>query len=160
MDLFGGWLKQKRKEKKLSGRKLAEKIGMSPSYVAQLEIGHIKLPSEEVGRRFMEVLEVENSEEILTRFGIKENEDSSKNSSEIDEDIERQKTFKAILRDLDYMELDQLEALFIVMNKYRDILVNIAKLEKVNQYSNKNNPVNALREYTEFLTEKYKKEDE
>ena len=154
MDLFGGWLKQKRKEKNISGRKLAELIKKSPSYVAQLEIGHIKLPSESVGRKIMEVLEIKNPDDLLKRFGVIADKDDTTN---IDETVEREKTIKAISRDLKHMELDGLEALYIVMNKYRDILMNISLLEKVNQNSNKNNPVNALREYVDFLTTKYKK---
>jgi transcriptional regulator with XRE-family HTH domain len=157
MDFFGGWLKQKRKEKNISGRELAKMIEKSPSYVGQLEIGHIKLPSVDVGRKIMDALEIEDPEETLTRFGVIERKDRIRYVLNMDEEIERDKTIKAITRDLEHMERDQLEALYISMNKYRDILMHISFLEGVNQNSNKNNPVNALREYAEFLTTKYNK---
>ncbi|NRD76200.1 helix-turn-helix transcriptional regulator [Bacillus sp. BRMEA1] len=158
MEFFGGWLKQKRKEKNLSGRKLAEKIEMSPSYIAQLEVGHIKQPSVSVGRKIMDILDIENPEEVLIRFGILEKKDRLRYLFEMDEVIEKENMIQSIKSDLDHMDLEQLNSLYISMNKYRDILMNIGVLEKSNQNSNKNNPVNAIREFVEFLITKYKKE--
>ncbi|MGB8953889.1 MAG: helix-turn-helix transcriptional regulator [Tumebacillaceae bacterium] len=55
---FGEFLRMKRQERGLSGRKLAAKSGISQTYLSQMETGDKPPPSDQKIRRLAEVLEI------------------------------------------------------------------------------------------------------
>ncbi len=65
---FGKLIRDCRMEKGLSTRKLSELIGLSSSYVSQLERGLIKKPTYDIAVKLAKALDI--SEDILLWFGF------------------------------------------------------------------------------------------
>lgn len=63
-DTFGECVRQRREEKKISLRKFAEMVGVSPTYISQIERGEFNPPSHE---KIIEMAEIlgENVDEML-----------------------------------------------------------------------------------------------
>jgi transcriptional regulator with XRE-family HTH domain len=66
--MFGQMLRQKRIEKGFSLRKFAEKVGVSPTYLSQVEQGNVDPPTAERVRRMAELLD-ENPDEWIALAG-------------------------------------------------------------------------------------------
>lgn len=63
-ETFGERVRQRREEKKISLRKFAEMVGVSPTYISQIERGEFNPPSQE---KIVEMAEIlgENVDEML-----------------------------------------------------------------------------------------------
>lgn len=63
-ETFGERVRQRREEKKISLRKFADMVGVSPTYISQIERGEFKPPSQE---KIVEIAEIlgENVDEML-----------------------------------------------------------------------------------------------
>jgi transcriptional regulator with XRE-family HTH domain len=61
---FGQWLRDKRVEKKFSLRKFAELVGVSPTYLSQVEQGNIAPPTAERVKKMAQLLG-ENPDEMI-----------------------------------------------------------------------------------------------
>lgn len=66
--IFGRLLRQKRIKKGFSLRKFAEKVGVSPTYLSQVEQGNVAPPTAERVRRMAELLG-ENADEWIALAG-------------------------------------------------------------------------------------------
>jgi transcriptional regulator with XRE-family HTH domain len=66
--MFGGLLRAKRLDKKFSLRKFAELVGVSPTYLSQVEQGNVMPPTADRVKRMAEVLE-ENPDEWIGLAG-------------------------------------------------------------------------------------------
>ena len=56
--LFGEYLSQKRKQRKLSMRLFAKKLGISFSYLSSIESGQRQAPKYEILQKMVEILEL------------------------------------------------------------------------------------------------------
>lgn len=65
---FGKLIKKQRRRLGMSARALSQRIGLSPSYVSQLERGLIKKPTYDIAVKIGEHLDI--SEDVLLFFGI------------------------------------------------------------------------------------------
>lgn len=65
---FGELLREKRIEKKFSLRKFAELVGVSPTYLSQVEQGNVMPPTADRVKRMAELLD-ENSDEWIALAG-------------------------------------------------------------------------------------------
>jgi transcriptional regulator with XRE-family HTH domain len=66
--LFGSRLREKRIAKKFSLRKFAELVGISPTYLSQVEQSNVDPPTAERVQRMAELLE-ENPDELIALAG-------------------------------------------------------------------------------------------
>jgi len=66
--IFGQMLREKRLEKGFSLRKFAQKVGVSPTYLSQVEQGNVDPPTAERVRRMAELLD-ENPDEWIALAG-------------------------------------------------------------------------------------------
>jgi transcriptional regulator with XRE-family HTH domain len=67
-DSFGRLLRDKRLEKGFSLRKFAEAVGVSPTYLSQVEQGNVQPPTADRVKRMAELLE-ENADEWIALAG-------------------------------------------------------------------------------------------
>ena len=94
---FGAYIRQRREalrreDRSFSVRKLAERLGVQPSYLSKIELGQVGPPSEATTIRLARLLG-ENSDELLARAG--------KISSDLKDTIRRRPTlFAALIRQL------------------------------------------------------------
>ena len=65
---FAEWLRAKREEKKFSVRGFAKKVGVSPSYVSQIERGELPPPANDKIKKMAEVLS-ENVDRMMLLAG-------------------------------------------------------------------------------------------
>jgi predicted transcriptional regulator len=65
---FGELIREKRTEKKLTLRKFADRVGLSPTYVSQFEQGNFAPPPADRIRKMAEVLEA-NADELIAAAG-------------------------------------------------------------------------------------------
>jgi transcriptional regulator with XRE-family HTH domain len=66
---FGKLIKKQRRRLGMSARALSQRIGLSPSYISQLERGLIKKPTYDIASKIGEHLDI--SEDVLLFFGIR-----------------------------------------------------------------------------------------
>ncbi len=94
---FGSYVREKRealrrRDRSFSVRKLAERLGVQPSYLSKIELGQVGPPSEATTIRLAALLG-ENPDELLARAG--------KISSDLKDAIRRRPTlFAALIRQL------------------------------------------------------------
>lgn len=62
---FGELVREKRTEKKLTLRKFADRVGLSPTYVSQIEQGNFVPPPVDRIRKMAEILETDADELIV-----------------------------------------------------------------------------------------------
>jgi transcriptional regulator with XRE-family HTH domain len=72
---FGRLVKKQRRRLGMSARALSQHIGLSPSYISQLERGLIKKPTYEIARKIGDHLDI--SEDVLLFFGIQPPDDDA-----------------------------------------------------------------------------------
>jgi transcriptional regulator with XRE-family HTH domain len=100
---FGRALREKRVEKRFSLRKFAEKVGVSPTYLSQVEQGNVDPPTAERVRRMAELLG-ENADEWIALAG--------RVPEDLSEIIQEQPTeMPALLREASGLTAEQLRLL-------------------------------------------------
>lgn len=92
MQKFSTYLRQLRKEARLTQEELAQTLGVSNTYIHQLETGKIDAPTEERARQLAEILGVSPGElwdlarkERLLRFARREGIDTEEGLAEVTE---------------------------------------------------------------------------
>jgi transcriptional regulator with XRE-family HTH domain len=65
--IFGQLLRHTREERGLTLREFAKSLGVSPSYISDVELGHRKTPSMEKLKRIADILNCDLEEMIWTR---------------------------------------------------------------------------------------------
>lgn len=65
---FGELIREKRTEKKLTLRKFADRVGLSPTYVSQIEQGNFAPPPADRIRKMAEVLDAD-ADELIAAAG-------------------------------------------------------------------------------------------
>jgi transcriptional regulator with XRE-family HTH domain len=156
---FAAFVKQMRLAKGISGRELSKRIGATTSYIGQLEKGHIKTPPASVAKRILEELEVENVEDVLLRFGIIKNKSDRLLLLFDQEEVERNQLIDLIESDLKNMPIEQVNAIYTLLNKHRDLLIHIYQLDELSKNMYKTNPMLSVREFVDFLIQKYGEND-
>lgn len=149
---FGVWLRNSRNKQGISTRQLALACEVSPSYISQVERGHIQKPSLEVARKIMAALQVENAEQILKQYGFIEDGDVF--IENIDYETKRDQLIEHLTREIQRMDFEQLEAINLFY-KYQDMFMKIRKVEKHASDLNTKIPMRALSEYIDFIHHKY-----
>lgn len=66
MQTFGMWLRQQREARRISIRKLAASIGVTPSYICQIELGQSQPPLPDKARRIAQTFEL-NEDDVVRR---------------------------------------------------------------------------------------------
>ncbi|MCR5308044.1 MAG: helix-turn-helix transcriptional regulator [bacterium] len=61
---FGCFVKEKRQQKGISLRGLADLLGIAPSYMSDIEKGHRNAPTKEILDKMISILELSKNEEI------------------------------------------------------------------------------------------------
>ncbi|WP_218640737.1 helix-turn-helix domain-containing protein [Paenibacillus odorifer] len=149
---FGVWLRNSRSKLGISTRLLASTCEVSPSYISQVERGHIQKPSLEVARKIMAALAIENAESILKQYGFIEAGDTFIENN--DYETKRNQLIEHLSREIQNMDFEQLEAINLFY-KYQDMFMKISKVEKHASDLNTKIPMRALSEYIDFLHHKY-----
>ncbi|MDK8188679.1 transcriptional regulator [Paenibacillus sp. UMB7766-LJ446] len=142
---FGLWLRNSRNKLGISTRQLASVCEVSPSYISQVERGHIQKPSLEVARKIMAALQIENAEQILKQYGFIEADDTFIEIN--DYETKRNQLIEHLTREIQRMDFEQLEAINLFY-KYQDMFMKISKVEK-------HTSIKVLSEYIDFLHHKY-----
>ena len=65
MKSFGEYLRQLRKDKRITQRELADKINVDFSYISKIETGALQPPSEDIIIRIANILEVDVEQMII-----------------------------------------------------------------------------------------------
>ena len=65
VNTFGAFIREKRKEKSISLRKLCELLDVSPVHMSNMENDRRPAPKDEVLKRFVDVLMLDKQEQIL-----------------------------------------------------------------------------------------------
>ncbi len=100
---FGQLIREKRQAKGLSLRKFAGKVGMSPTYLSQIEQGNCDPPTAERVQRMAEILN-ENADELTSLAG--------RVPDDVQKVLEKQPaSLTALLREASDLTPSQLEAL-------------------------------------------------
>lgn len=149
---FGVWLRNSRNKQGISTRQLAAACEVSPSYISQVERGHIQKPSLEIARKIMAALEIDNAEGILKQYGFIEADDTFIENN--DYETKRNQLIDHLMREILYMDMEQLEAINLFY-KYQAMFMKISKIEKRSTDLNTKIPMRALSEYIDFLHHKY-----
>lgn len=149
---FGIWLRNHRNKLGISARSLAASCDVSPSYISQVERGHIQKPSIEVAQKVMNAFQIKEPEAILKQFGYLDGGDNTVNP--IMPDSKRTELLKHLTRELEQMDLEQLEALNMFY-KYQDIFIKLHAIDKASIDLNTKIPMRTTIELIEFLFDKY-----
>lgn len=149
---FGLWLRNNRNKEGISTRQLAAVCDVSPSYISQVERGHIQKPSLEVARKIMAALSIENAEEVLIRYGYIEAGETYVDLVEYES--ERSQLIEHLRREIDRMDFEQLEAINLFY-RYQDMFMKISKIDKASSDKNTKIPIRAIGEFVDFLHYKY-----
>ncbi|PJW18885.1 helix-turn-helix domain-containing protein [Geobacillus sp. WSUCF-018B] len=151
---FAAFVKQVRLAKGVSGRELSRRIGMNGTYIGQLEKGYIKNIPVSVAKRILEELDVKNEEDVLMKFGIIDKSDRLMLLFD-QEEVERKRLLDLIKNDLENMPFEQVNAIYTLFNQYRNLLMDLYRLHEISKYTQRNNPINSLKDYLEFLLQKH-----
>lgn len=65
MKSFGEYLRQQRKDKRITQRELASKVNVDFSYISKIETGALEPPSEDIIIKISKVLEVDEEQMIM-----------------------------------------------------------------------------------------------
>ncbi|GIO12184.1 hypothetical protein J19TS2_17390 [Cohnella xylanilytica] len=149
---FGVWLRNNRNKLGISARSLAASCDVSPSYISQVERGHIQKPSFEVAQKVMTAFQIEEPETILRQFGYLDGSDNTISPSM--PDTKRTELLAHLTRELERMDLEQLEALNMFY-KYQDIFIKLHAIDKASIDLNTKIPMRTTIELIEFLFDKY-----
>ncbi|ETT38503.1 helix-turn-helix domain-containing protein [Paenibacillus sp. FSL R5-808] len=149
---FGIWLRNNRSKLGISARSLAASCDVSPSYISQVERGHIQKPSFEVAQKVMTAFQIEEPETILRQFGYLDGGDITISPNMLDS--KRTELLAHLTRELERMDLEQLEALNMFY-KYQDIFIKLYGIDKASIDLNTKIPMKTTIELIEFLFEKY-----
>lgn len=149
---FGIWLRNNRNKLGISARSLAASCDVSPSYISQVERGHIQKPSFEVAQKVMTAFQIEEPETILRQFGYLDGGDITINPNM--PDSKRTELLAHLTRELERMDIEQLEALNMFY-KYQDMFIKLNAIDKASIDLNTKIPMRTTIELIEFLFDKY-----
>lgn len=109
--MFGRLLRQKRVDKGFSLRKFAEKVGVSPTYLSQVEQGNVDPPTAERVRRMAELLG-ENTDEWIALAG--------RVPEDLPKIIQERTEMPALLREASGLTAEQLRQLMEQARKFKE----------------------------------------
>lgn len=137
MNPLGSLIRNERQKKGMGLRELAREIGTTASYISKIEKGDIAKPSSDNLRQIFTILEIE------------------KNVMNNDIHLDDRDTIvrENITNELGKMDSEQLEAVSLMMFKYRDIMLSLYAIEK----SGERVPMTVFREMGDFFKNKYVK---
>lgn len=148
---FGVWLKQKREEKGFSTRELSDRIGKSSSYVSQLERGTTKVPSPSVAKMLFHELGIEDIEEIMEQWEITTKKDRLLSVLGMDKELDRNHLEREMLKELEVMDIEEINAFYSLLKRQKDVLINLYALEQTGNRQ----AMSGLRDYLDFLVGRY-----
>jgi transcriptional regulator with XRE-family HTH domain len=152
---FGAFVKQVRLAKGISGRELSRRIGMNGTYIGQLEKGYIKNIPVSVAKRILEELDVKNEEDVLLKFEIIKDKSDRLLLLFDQEELERNQLIDLIKNDLENMPMEQVNAIYTLLNQYRNLLMDLYRLHEISKHIQRNNPMASLKDFLEFLLQKH-----
>jgi len=146
---MGQYIRHKRLERKLGTRELARRIGVSPGYISHIEKGKIKKPSSSFLADMFTELHINDEQRAL--FGLTSEE---VNGEKINKAKEMQKIYReSMIKRINAMEFEQLENLYIMMEKHSGIMQKIKEIEKKSDRTGI--VMNAIEEHVGYLHEKH-----
>lgn len=107
MSIFGKMLKDLRRSKRMTQRKLAEEVGINFTYISKIENG-AEPPSEEVILRIAEVLDADSEKMMLA---------AKKVPQEMRKTIEEEELAAAFLRSIPNLTIKDREEIRKIINK-------------------------------------------
>ena len=153
------YIRDRRIAMNMSTRRLSEAIGVSTGYISGLERGLIKQPSYEIAKKIFTVLKIDYS--MLDYFGLipasVREQLEQHGEEEVNHREELRKLYaEELVRRLDRMEIEQIEGLMTLMDKYRDITDKIIAIDTQKANSTEGDEaISLIRNIVEFAYGKY-----
>ncbi len=110
---FGEFIKEKRTEKGINLRKLAELVNIAPAYLSDIEKGKRNSPSAEKMAKIADVLEL-SDEEIITMNDLAANDRPNNVASDISEYVTNHESVRVALRKARELNLSNQDWLKII----------------------------------------------
>ncbi|WP_180960406.1 helix-turn-helix domain-containing protein [Neobacillus cucumis] len=129
MDL-GEFIKTKRKEKRMSTRDLGEAVNTSAGYISNLENGKIKQPDDVKILDILQALNVDFNDKVFNEINWIDGNKLKEVQSDLKLIQTEQKNIRnKIMKELEFMEENELEGIYITINRYPEIFRLIYDLD-------------------------------
>ncbi|WML45394.1 helix-turn-helix transcriptional regulator [Neobacillus sp. PS3-40] len=148
--VIGQLIRNKRLEKRIGVRELSRDIGVSPSYISQLEKGVYKKPSDEVLLNIFNVLNFE--EKYKSVFGLSDSHTETKEDQIKNNELKRI-LIEKLIDQMENMDTSEIELYALFFQGYRDVMVKIIEIEK--KANDRAKTIHSIREYVDFLYNKH-----
>ena len=116
---FGDFIKQKRTEKGLNLRKLAELVDIAPAYMSDIEISKRNSPSSDKMSKLAEILEL-TPEEVSTMYDLAAETRTNTVAPDISEYVMKNDSVRIALRKARELDLGEKEWLKIIESMTSD----------------------------------------
>lgn len=116
---FGDFIKQKRTEKGLNLRKLAELVDIAPAYMSDIEKGKRNSPSSDKMSKLAEILEL-TPEEVATMYDLAAETRTNTVAPDISEYVMKNDSVRIALRKARELDLGEKEWLKIIESMTSD----------------------------------------
>jgi transcriptional regulator with XRE-family HTH domain len=116
---FGDFIKQKRTEKGLNLRKLAELVDIAPAYMSDIEKGKRNSPSSDKMSKLAEILEL-TPEEVATMYDLAAGTRTNTVAPDISEYVMKNDSVRIALRKARELDLGEKEWLKIIESMTSD----------------------------------------
>ncbi|MFD1357673.1 helix-turn-helix domain-containing protein [Fictibacillus halophilus] len=132
MENIGIFIRNERLKQNVSLRNLARETNITPSYISHVENGNIKTPSLEHVMKIFSALKV--SPNYLVHFGyMKGDLDQHFIENELNRRSQKGEIQGLIKREINNFDRETLEATYMMITKYREIMMNMYRVNQQNE---------------------------